>query len=154
MGQYTLSGLSLAVFDASGAMRWARSFPAQADLLDYGVGMDPQGRVLVVSSLAGGSIDFGNGPLPKNGGATPYSDATAIARFSASGTPIDAAWVGGVNASIWPVRFAQVPGGSAFVLGGNYVGPADLGQGPLSPATGDPYRQVPDGYVFVAEERF
>ncbi|TKC97192.1 hypothetical protein E8A74_44050 [Polyangium fumosum] len=116
----------LAKFDDAGNHLWSQSFEGTASGTMHDVAVDSADNILLLAPF-NWSVDMGGGPI-----VNPGSPDTALAKYDPSGHHL---WSRGlvsvVQAASTQGMSIDVDGADNVIVGGSYVGTADLGGGPL-----------------------
>jgi hypothetical protein len=121
----------VAVIDPSGAPRWSRRVSIVEGTGVNGTAFDAKGNATLVAGFVG-TADLGAGPIGDDG----LSTFTAMETYGPGGEPLSGIFLGGPASRFEGMAIA--PSGSTLLVGGDYFGSADFGQGPLPrPVVGD-----------------
>lgn len=113
----------LASFTSSGAYRFAKNYPVNADWVD--VAVDANAAIYVAGTF-NGTATLGTTMLTSAGAQDVF-----VAGFGAMGVPAWAKRLGG-NATDTARSIASTPGGTVYLVGNTLSDSPDLGNGPLN----------------------
>ncbi|WP_437947815.1 hypothetical protein WME98_45060 [Sorangium sp. So ce296] len=131
-GTVTIGGETLASADTTdvlllklspaGDALWARKFGDSSADNPWGLAVDSTGSPIMAGQTTSGSIDFGDGPLPKG---------AFVARFYASGEHAWSKGLGGGDDSV--VHAVATDADDDVIVVGSFDEAIDFGEGPIAP---------------------
>lgn len=110
-----------------GTLRWAKDFGDGTWQMGQAIAFDPAGNIIVVASIASGSLDFGGGPL-----AGPQS--LAIAKLDRTGSHLWSRRLGGGTNGFNSSVLADSAGN--IVIAGSFQTAIDFGAGSMTSVGG------------------